>query len=178
MQLTRRHFLQASLALAVSHAMPGLACAAVAFVPRRLHLYNTHTGESFRATYWERGVYISSELENINKVLRDHRTGDVHAIDPQLIDLLAALHGRLRSNKPFEVISGYRSPKSNAMLHRESSGVATHSMHMLGRAIDIRLTDRPLAALQKEALAMGKGGVGYYPASDFVHVDTGRVRRW
>ena len=109
---------------------------------------------------------------------RDFRTGDVHAIDTGLLDLLHNLTTVTETTRPFQVISGYRSPATNAMLRQVSEGVAAGSLHMQGLAIDIRLADVPLGKLRKAALAMKRGGVGYYPASDFVHVDTGRVRAW
>jgi uncharacterized protein YcbK (DUF882 family) len=99
-------------------------------------------------------------------------------MDPALLDLLAALHGRLETNAPFQVISGYRSPESNAAMHANSSGVAKKSMHMEGKAMDIRVAGRELKLVHATALNMGLGGVGYYPSSNFVHVDTGRVRQW
>ncbi len=111
-------------------------------------------------------------------MLRDFRTGDVHKIDPALLDLLYDLQERAGATRPFEVISGYRSPQTNAALRRRSHGVAGSSLHMQGQAIDIRVGDVPLASLRRAALALRQGGVGYYPASNFVHVDTGRVRTW
>src|SRR5690606_22191472 len=117
-------------------------------------------------------------LDAVNEVLRDHRTGEVHAIDPQLLDLLSGLAGKLEARPRFQVISGYRSPASNAKLHAKSSGVATRSLHMQGKAIDIRMGGVELANLRRAALGLRAGGVGYYPSSDFVHVDTGRVRQW
>jgi uncharacterized protein YcbK (DUF882 family) len=145
---------------------------------RSLAFFNTHTRETLRATYWRRGRADSGALKDINFILRDFRTGDIHPIDVKLLNLLAELHHRTRSKQAFQIISGYRSPKTNAMLAAESSGVATHSMHMDGKAIDIRLADVNLRTLYKNAVAMKVGGVGVYPASDFVHVDTGRVRYW
>lgn len=145
---------------------------------RKLSLTNMHTGEACALTYWEDGDYITEALEQANHLLRDHRNNEVHAIDPALLDLLAALHGKLETNQPFQVISGYRSPASNALLHARSSGVATKSLHMVGKAMDIRIQGRGLAEVHRTAIAMGLGGVGYYPSSNFVHVDTGRVRQW
>ena len=117
-------------------------------------------------------------LTAINHLLRDFRTSEVHAIDPGLLDLLHGLTDLTGSTQPFQVISGYRSPATNEMLRHRSEGVASGSLHMKGQAIDIRLADVPLAKLRNAALAVRRGGVGYYPASDFVHVDTGRVRTW
>ncbi|MDH5592439.1 MAG: DUF882 domain-containing protein, partial [Gammaproteobacteria bacterium] len=114
----------------------------------------------------------------INRVLRDHRTGDIIDIDPTLVDLLNILHHKMNGRKPFHVISGYRSPKTNESLRKQTSGVAKKSFHMQGRAIDIRLPGRELTALRKAAINLQAGGVGFYPKSDFIHIDTGRVRHW
>jgi uncharacterized protein YcbK (DUF882 family) len=172
----RRTLLRAGLAIGAS----GLAAPALASIspPRQLALLNLHTGEKLSAAYWEAGAYVPDALSAIAKVLRDHRTGEVHAIDPKLLDVLTQLSSRLNAGRPFEVISGYRSPASNAKLHARSSGVATRSLHMDGKAIDVRLPGVPLTRLRDTALAMQAGGVGYYPSSNFVHVDVGRVRRW
>jgi uncharacterized protein YcbK (DUF882 family) len=143
-----------------------------------LKFHNLHTGEAFNGAYWENGCYVSDALAEIRTVLRDFRTGDEHDIDCRLLDLLTVLHTRLDTAEPFEVISGYRSPKTNAMLRERSDGVAAHSLHMEGMAIDIRIPGRSLPDLRNAALALGQGGVGYYPVSDFVHVDVGRVRHW
>lgn len=176
--MTRRHLLRAgTAALAAGIASPAIARIAPADY-RALSFNNLHTGEKLKIDYWAEGRYIPDALADINHLLRDYRNGEVHEIDPKLLDLLNHLHHRLSSNKPFEVISGYRSPRTNAMLHRRSKGVATHSLHMKGMAIDIRLPDRDLTDLHKTALAMRAGGVGMYTKSNFVHVDVGRVRHW
>ena len=117
-------------------------------------------------------------LQTINHLLRDYRNGEVHVIEPKLLDLLTILRARLDTQASFEVISGYRSPATNALLHAESSGVAAKSLHMQGMAIDIRVANRSLQELHNSALSLHAGGVGYYPTSDFVHVDVGRVRMW
>lgn len=145
---------------------------------RTLSLVNLHTGERCRLTYWQDGGYVTEALATIQHVLRDHRTNAEHPIDTALLDLLSTLRAKLETNTAFEVISGYRSPESNAAMHARSSGVARGSLHMQGKAIDIRVGGRALADIHRTALAMGMGGVGYYPSSDFVHVDTGRVRQW
>jgi uncharacterized protein YcbK (DUF882 family) len=131
-----------------------------------------------KTVYWQGGGYIPSSLAEINHVLRDHRTGDKHEIDPRLLDLLCDLRLRLDSRESFQIISGYRSPATNSMLHAKSDGVATRSLHLDGKAVDIRIPGRELSLLRKTALAMKAGGVGYYPSSNFVHVDVGRVRSW
>lgn len=146
--------------------------------PRTLRFDNLHTGEKFDGAYWANGRYMPDALVEIRRVLRDFRTGEQHEIDSRLLDLLTVLRHRLETPQPFEVISGYRSPATNAMLRETSDGVAAHSLHIEGMAIDIRVPGRSLPHLRNAALSLAAGGVGYYPASDFVHVDVGRVRRW
>ena len=145
---------------------------------RALRFDHLHTGEHLAVEYFSDGNYVPEALSTIDQFLRDFRTGDVHAIDAGLLDFLHGLNGLTESRRPFQVITGYRSKATNEMLRHRSEGVAAGSLHMRGQAIDIRLSDVPLATLRTSALAMGRGGVGYYPASDFVHVDTGRVRIW
>ena len=145
---------------------------------RTLSFDNLHTDEKLRVTYWKNGHYVPDALREINYILRDFRTGDVTSMDRDLLNLLVALQRRVGSTRPFEIISGYRSPATNAMLHEQSGGVAKHSMHMEGKATDIRLADRSLKDIRRAAIMLGRGGVGYYPKSDFVHVDTGKVRKW
>lgn len=145
---------------------------------RSLAFYNTHTRERLNVVYWTQGQYLSEPLAEINYILRDHRTDQIKSIDKELLDLLFALRGELDSNQPFHIISGYRSPQTNAFLHTNSSGVAENSLHLIGKAIDIRMPGRPLSVLRNTAVALKSGGVGYYPKSDFVHVDVGRVRYW
>lgn len=145
---------------------------------RLLSFFNTHTGETFADAYWERGNYVPDAMAAINTVMRDHRSGEVHEIDPRLLDQLNALRVAVDTSSPFQIISGYRSPASNAQLAAASSGVATRSLHMDGRAIDIRVRGVELSRLRDAALAMNAGGVGYYESSNFIHVDTGRPRRW
>lgn len=169
----------AALAPSASATAPAAAPAPLpAREVRLLSFLNTHTGETFADAYWENGVYVPDAMAAINRVMRDHRTDDVHDIDPRLMDQLSALRSITESSAPYQIISGYRSPRTNAMLHANSSGVASRSLHMDGRAIDIRVAGVPLARLRDAALSLGAGGVGYYEASDFIHVDTGRVRRW
>lgn len=145
---------------------------------RRLSFLNTHTGDTFSDAYWQAGNYVREALAAINHVMRDHRSGEVHEIDPRLLDQLHALKGLVEASAPYQIISGYRSPATNAALHANSNGVATRSLHMQGRAIDIRVAGVALTRLRDAALGMSAGGVGYYEASDFIHIDTGRVRRW
>jgi uncharacterized protein YcbK (DUF882 family) len=147
---------------------------------RFLKLHNIHTGERLSVDYWSNGAYLPDALAAINRILRDFRTGDIQPIEPHLLDTMVRLHGKLETSTPFEVISGYRSPATNAALHAKSeeSGVAVKSLHMQGMAVDIRVPGRPLMLLRNAAVSERAGGVGYYPQSDFVHVDVGRVRRW
>jgi uncharacterized protein YcbK (DUF882 family) len=175
MPLSRRHLLQAGLGAAVSFAAgPALAAAET----RSVSLVSTHTGESLDISYFQAGSYLTPALQQVAKVLRDHRTGGIHAIDPALLDILHDLRVLADRDDAYQVISGYRSPETNQLLRSHSSGVASHSLHMDGMAIDVRLTGFPTKKLHELALSMKRGGVGFYPASDFVHVDTGRVRFW
>lgn len=146
--------------------------------PRRAILDNLHTGEKFNEVYYANGSYLPDALAEATRVMRDWRTGDEHFIDPGLFDALHAIGDRLETRQPFQIISGYRSPRTNAMLHARSSGVAENSQHTVGKAIDIRLPGVELRNLRNAALSVGAGGVGFYPVSNFVHVDTGRVRQW
>lgn len=178
MRLDRRQFLHATSVLALSGVANPAAALTSENAPRRLGFQCTHTGERIDTEYWVGGRYLPDATAAIDHVLRDFRTGDIHPIHTSLLDLLHSLRSSLGSEEPFHVISGYRSPKTNAALQSKSNGVATKSLHMRGMAIDIRLPGCKIADLHRTALALQKGGVGYYPASDFVHVDVGRVRRW
>jgi len=159
---------------------PVIAEAASARFPfhKSLAFQNLNTVDKLKLTYFEDGRYISSALREIDFMLRDYHTGDVHSIDPELLDQLHDLKLMLGVNRPFEILSGYRSPMSNADLHRHQRGVANNSLHMQGRAIDIRLEGYDSRHLKNAALSMRRGGVGYYPKSDFVHLDTGHFRTW
>jgi uncharacterized protein YcbK (DUF882 family) len=184
----RRSFLKGSLALASSLSVPGLAHAArvtpegaSSLVPqgeRILRFYNTHTGESLRTVFLAGGQFVADALQDINKVLRDHRSNTVAKMDPQLLLLLDQLNDKLGNYRPLHIISGYRSPETNRKLAAASGGVARHSMHLEGKAIDIRIPGLDLANVKKAAASLKGGGVGYYPSSQFVHMDTGRVRYW
>jgi uncharacterized protein YcbK (DUF882 family) len=167
-----------AVALGLSTAGLRPASAAVPGGTRTLVLHNTHTAETVRTAYCRDGSWCPDGLAAIEHVLRDHRTGDAHPIDRNLLDLLHDVAARCDRDPEFEVISGYRSPRTNAALHARSSGVATKSLHMQGRAIDIRLVGYDLRELRDVALGMQRGGVGYYAGSRFVHLDTGRVRTW
>jgi uncharacterized protein YcbK (DUF882 family) len=145
---------------------------------RRIALLNLHTAERLNIEYFRDGAYVSQALSAIEVVLRDFRTGERHAIDPALMDYLHEVARAAGIEPSFSVISGYRSPQTNSMLHERSSGVAQHSLHMEGRAIDVRVTGIDCADLAARALDLKRGGVGYYRASDFVHLDTGAFRTW
>jgi uncharacterized protein YcbK (DUF882 family) len=176
--MNRRKFLRVgAAATATVIVRPGFA-KANAPLERYLGFYNTHTDETLGTVYWAKGKYRPEGLHEIDRILRDHRTGEVHAMDERLLDLLFALQSRTGRRDKFHVISGYRSPATNAMLNARSPGVAKHSYHMQGMAIDIRLPGYDLNKLHQAALALKAGGVGCYPASNFIHVDVGPVRRW
>lgn len=185
----RRHFVRRGVALAIGAAAVqplSAAWAAPARAPShrvneiaRLAFVHTHTGETLDIVYREGAHYLGDALAEIDRVLRDHRSGDVHEIDRDLLDQLARVRRLLGMGKrPFHVISGYRSAKTNAMLAARSGGVATKSLHLQGRAIDVRMPGVELRTLHRAALSMQAGGVGFYGRSNFVHLDTGRVRRW
>jgi uncharacterized protein YcbK (DUF882 family) len=177
--LNRRKFLKFSLGIgATLGAAPALASVVPPAGERRIALYNTHTGESLRATYWAEGEYQASEIAALDRLLRDHRSGAVTAMDPRLFDLLHDLQQVTGRRGTFHIISGYRSPATNARMRREGRGVAEHSLHTRGQAIDIRLAGLNLGDLHRAALSLRRGGVGHYPRSNFIHVDTGRVRAW
>lgn len=145
---------------------------------RLLSFLNTHTGETFAGAYWENGNYVPGAMAAINRVMRDHRSGDVHEIDPRLLDQLHGLKDQVGASSPYQIISGYRSPSTNAALAANSNGVASRSLHLEGRAIDVRVRGVELPRLRDAAIGLRAGGVGYYEAFDFVHLDTGRTRRW
>jgi uncharacterized protein YcbK (DUF882 family) len=190
MSISRRAFLRASSGVVLTAAASGFAIPAIAKVAspaiigvkdqacRTLIVECLRSGERLTADYWVEGKYIEGEMARINKALRDVRTGEVHAIDPKLLDLVHRLGRDLDARSGIQVISGYRSPATNAMLHKKSSAVAEKSLHMKGQAMDLLVPGRRLEQVHNAALKLGLGGVGYYPKSNFVHVDTGRVRRW
>jgi uncharacterized protein YcbK (DUF882 family) len=145
---------------------------------KNLAFYNTHTLERLHICYCRNGKYDIKALAKINHILRDHRSGEVEAIDTRLLDLLHVLSHQSNPQQPFHVISGYRSAATNKKLRKNSSGVASRSLHMQGKAIDIRIPGFKTGQLGQVARKLKAGGVGYYPKSDFVHVDVGRVRYW
>jgi uncharacterized protein YcbK (DUF882 family) len=183
--LTRRRFLGV-VAAAGAAVLPSQALAGgpdTSGVPRErvLSFFNTHTGEQLTTCYCAGGQYQPDALASINHILRDFRADETRDIDPKLLDLLHDLGRRLEAESPFHIISGYRSPRTNTLLRARGgsrSGVASGSLHMVGKAIDIRVPRVQLDHLRAAARSLQRGGVGYYPASNFVHVDTGRVRYW
>jgi uncharacterized protein YcbK (DUF882 family) len=179
MSNTSKHYNRRRV-LAAGLSLPALTVAKLAFAntERRLCFHHTHTSEKLDLVYRDSTGYRADALVQVNHVLRDHRSGESVPMDPALLDLLGDLYEVHGSRGEFQVISGYRSPATNKMLSERSSGVAKKSLHMQGRAIDIRLTDVATSDLRDSALQLARGGVGYYSSSDFIHVDTGRVRRW
>jgi len=178
---SRRSFLKTLGVGSAMLAFPGLAQAALnnrhSHAARNLAFDNLHTGEKLSITYYENGHYLADALAQINHLLRDHRTDEVHQIDKGLLDLLHTVNQQLELKQPFQIVSGYRSPKTNAMLNKTTHGVAKKSLHMQGKAIDICVEKADLKQIRNVAIALGRGGVGYYPGS-FVHLDTGNVRNW
>ncbi|MCK6418315.1 MAG: DUF882 domain-containing protein [Alphaproteobacteria bacterium] len=146
--------------------------------PSSVSFLNTHTGESFSGAYRVGGRYLPEAFERMNYVLRDFRTGEVFPMDPRTVDIIATIQNKVDNGAPVHIISGYRSPRTNAMLREASGGVARNSMHMYGRAIDFRIEGVSTRQIALMARGMKRGGVGYYPASDFVHVDSGPRRVW
>lgn len=177
--ISRRRLLGLGAAAATMALAPGLAMARdFGASARSLAFLNLHTGERLKTTYFEGGDYVPGALGEINHILRDFVVNEVAPMDVRLLDLLVTLRTKMQSTEPFEIISGYRSPHTNAMLRAKSNGVAKHSLHMKAMAIDIHLPGRDLASLRNAALELQAGGVGYYPSSNFIHVDVGPVRHW
>jgi len=175
--MARRAFLAGGLAAPGMLLMPG-AASAQGFRLRRLNLINAHTGDRFDDAYWEKGRYIPDALEEIDWLLRDVRADAVARMDRSLLDILSSLTFLLQPRHPFVILSGYRTPRTNRMLRRENHGVAEHSMHIVARAVDICCEGVRLSDLRRAAERLKAGGVGYYPESGFVHVDTGPIRYW
>jgi len=179
MSWSRRRVLKVGGALAGVSAAGLLAGTARSQeAPKRVALVNLHTDERLDIVYFRDGIYVPEALSAIETVLRDFRTGERHAIDPHLMDYLVEVAHTVGVDPAFSVISGYRSPQTNAHLREQSTGVAQHSLHMEGRAIDVRVKGVDCASLAAHAEELKRGGVGYYRASDFVHLDTGAFRTW
>lgn len=176
--ISRRNFVEGMMLVAGAALFPSAAFASMS--ERRIAFRNIHNGERVDARYFGASGYDAEGLAEINHGLRDWRTGEVSAIDRSLMDLLVSLRERLdvSARTPFDLISGYRSPNTNAALHEKSGGVATKSQHMLGKATDVALPGTALEKLHLAARSAQGGGVGFYPKDGFVHIDTGRVRYW
>lgn len=177
---SRRDFIKIGTGLLSTCLLPSAGWSALApnDFYRTISLFNTHTKEELVTCYYKNGAYCPDAMERINHILRDHRTGDIKAIDPRLMDLLNSVNHQLDYNAPFHILSGYRSPKTNDRLRKKKSGVAKSSYHVLGRAIDIRLPGCDTRLLRRACFDLKMGGVGYYPRYGFVHVDTGSFRTW
>ncbi|MDO8946863.1 MAG: DUF882 domain-containing protein [Desulfocapsaceae bacterium] len=176
--MNRRKFLTRAMAMAPLLLLSSPSALLASIEEKTLSFYHTHTLKELSVVYFRNGRYIPRALKKVNNFMKDFRTGEIHPIDPALLDLLHDLRQTTGSKDFFEVISGYRSPQTNSKLRGRSSGVASHSLHMSGKAIDIRLPSVNTGHLHQIALASQRGGVGYYPQSDFIHLDTGRIRAW
>lgn len=181
--LNRRSFIKASIWATLALCYGDNAMALVRPEDRlplgRLALRNVHTGERLAVTYRDQtGRYNRAALDAVNRLLRCHYTNTIHPIDVRTLEHLNLAMRRMGTNKDIHVISGYRSPEYNAMLRRQSRKVASHSLHMEGRAIDFRIPGVSLSTVRRAALSLAYGGVGYYPGNDFVHLDSGAFRTW
>lgn len=178
----RRSFMKGSLTLSATALLSTVNIKPVwAAVPGgrySVSLVNQHTHETYNGLYRVGNEYLPEAFEGINYTMRDFRTSEIFPIDPRVIDIAAAIHKMSGSRKPFTLLSGYRSPKTNSMLRHNGTGVAKQSLHMSGQAMDIRLTDVPLSRLRDIAMKLRAGGVGYYASSGFVHIDSGKFRSW
>ncbi|MFB9133941.1 DUF882 domain-containing protein [Vibrio olivae] len=178
MKLSRRNFLKFAGAGAILSTCPSLAIASPATKPRTLALNNLHTGESLETCYFDGQKYVRDELHKLNHLCRDFRRNEVFSMDKRLFDHIARIQKVLGTDAEVQIISGYRSPATNEQLRNRSSGVAKKSYHMTGQAIDFRLHGVSLRRVRDAARSLKAGGVGYYPKSNFVHIDTGPVRYW
>jgi len=181
MYFDRRHFLKTGGQVALACLFPISAFASIDRLltkERTLSFYNTHTSERLDACYFAKGHYRKEALKTIDYILRDHRTEEIKPIHIRLLDLLYSISTSFDHTVQFQIISGYRSPKTNAMLGKKTTGVGKYSLHMKGKAADIRISGFDTKKLRRICMKMQAGGVGYYPRSDFVHVDIGRVRYW
>lgn len=180
--IDRRGVLKAGVLGAAAAAIPligaGEAQAKAGHDSWRVSFKQAHTGESFNGVYRVGNRYLPEAFERLNYVLRDFRTGEVFPMDPRVVDILSMVQSRCKSSEPFQVLSAYRSPKTNSNLGKASSGVAKNSFHMYGQALDIRNPNVSTKRLRNVAQSLKAGGVGYYPRSSFIHIDTGTVRSW
>jgi uncharacterized protein YcbK (DUF882 family) len=181
-ELDRRGFLKSGLTLSAAALLSvSLVSPAKAYnsgMSYRVAFRNQHTGETYSGVYRVGNKYLPEAFQRINYVLRDFRQNEIFPIDPRVIDIVSTVHRATGSYEPYELLSGYRSPKTNAMLRGNSRGVARHSYHMSGQAVDVRLNNVNSQHVRKMAISLHAGGVGYYPRSDFVHMDSGNFRTW
>lgn len=175
---SRRQFLKIAGVLSLSTLFPEVLFSSNRIYEKAISLNNVHTGESLKSIFWAEGKYDFNAISDINYILRDYRTNISTNMDIELIELLFSIKHITNSNNFFEVFSGYRHPLSNLLLNKTTSGVANKSLHMEGKAIDINMPGINLKDLHKIAMNIRAGGVGYYPDSNFIHVDTGRIRAW
>ena len=176
---SRRDFLKMTAGgVVVASTMPSVSWASLPDEPRVLAMNNLNTGELLESCYFNGSSYVDEELKRLDKFCRDHRRNEVHPMDRRLFDQISQIQKLIGTEAEVIVISGYRSPVTNASLRNSSSGVAKKSMHMEGKAIDFRLDGVKLSTVREAALSLKAGGVGYYPRSNFVHIDTGTVRSW
>ncbi|GBD96269.1 MAG TPA: DUF882 domain-containing protein [Nitrospirae bacterium] len=178
--MNRRKFITMGLAIVTATFVPKKILAAVKDSPaeKKLSFYNIYSHENLETVYWKDGQFVPGALSMINHIFRDSRTGKVKAIKTDLLDVLFDIRRKLKNKEPFHIISGYRTPHSNALLRKRKKGVAKNSLHMYGKAVDISLPGYSTKALRRTAMSLRRGGVGYYPRSKFVHVDVGQVRYW
>lgn len=179
--ISRRKFLGMGLISMAAAVVPKGAFASAGehiISERELAFYNLYTHENLDTIYWRDGQYIPEALSEIDYIFRDRRSGKVKRINRRLMDLLFNIQKKLGSKEPFQLISGYRTPRSNAILSKTNKGVAKNSLHMYGKAVDLRLPGYSLKAVRRAAMSFKAGGVGYYPRSKFVHIDVGNVRYW
>ncbi len=179
--VNRREFIRLGLVAAASCMVPFQSLASTnnsLHTEKTLNLYNLHTKENLRVTYFKDGEYIAKALAELNHIFRDHYNGSVRPINTTLLNLLFDIQEKLHSTSPFNIISGYRSAKTNYRLRRNNKGVAKNSLHMYGKAVDIRLPGCKLKTLRRAAYELKAGGVGYYAKNNFVHLDVGQVRYW
>ncbi len=174
--MDRRGFIKKGILFTTAIITPTLSKAD--YYEKRLRLYHTHTGEHIDATFWVDGEYIYEELDRLNIFLRDYKTDEIFPMDVNLIEYLHSIKRALRTQKEFNILSAYRSQKTNLYLRKHSRGVAKNSFHLYGKAVDINLPGYRLSTLKYAALSLRRGGVGYYPKSHFIHIDTGKPRFW
>jgi uncharacterized protein YcbK (DUF882 family) len=178
MSFSRRKFLALSSTALLSQAALGKTDLNKLPAERQLKLLNLHTGERLNTCYWEQGQYHVDAMAELNHFFRDHRNDQIAGMDPLLLDSIHQLNEHLDYHGEIHIISGYRSPETNEKLRQQGRKVAKRSFHLQGRAIDFRLPGADLSEVRKAALGLHRGGVGYYPKSNFLHLDTGRQRQW